>query len=81
MEESLVAEQIRWEAEQYIPYDINEVNLDFKILGKQTLQETYQQLSVKQSLKFGFAEKRSSFLHEAPQYFGASAGEFRSFPT
>jgi len=25
-------EQIRWEAEQYIPFDINEVNLDFQIL-------------------------------------------------
>ncbi len=32
MEESLIKEQIRWEAEQYIPYDINEVNLDYKIL-------------------------------------------------
>ncbi len=25
-------EQIRWEAEQYIPFDVNEVNLDFQIL-------------------------------------------------
>ena len=25
-------ESIRWEAEQYIPFDINEVNLDFQIL-------------------------------------------------
>ena len=25
-------EQIRWEAEQYIPFDVNEVNLDFEIL-------------------------------------------------
>ncbi|MCB0356041.1 MAG: type IV pilus assembly protein PilM [Bdellovibrionales bacterium] len=33
MEESLIPEQIRWEAEQYIPYDINEVNLDYKILN------------------------------------------------
>ncbi|MCB9026159.1 MAG: type IV pilus assembly protein PilM [Bdellovibrionaceae bacterium] len=32
MEESLIPEQIRWEAEQYIPYDINEVNLAFKVL-------------------------------------------------
>lgn len=32
MEEKLVGEQLRWEAEQYIPFDINEVNLDFKIL-------------------------------------------------
>jgi len=26
-------EQIRWEAEQYIPFDVNEVNLDFQILS------------------------------------------------
>jgi type IV pilus assembly protein PilM len=32
MDEKLVAGQIRWEAEQYIPFDINEVNVDFKIL-------------------------------------------------
>ena len=35
MEENLVGEQIRWEAEQYIPYDINEVNLDYQILSGQ----------------------------------------------
>lgn len=32
MDEKLVAGQIRWEAEQYIPFDINEVNIDFKVL-------------------------------------------------
>ncbi|MCB0364809.1 MAG: type IV pilus assembly protein PilM [Bdellovibrionaceae bacterium] len=32
MDENLVAEQIRWEAEQYIPFDVNEVNLEYKIL-------------------------------------------------
>jgi type IV pilus assembly protein PilM len=26
-------EQIHWEAEQYIPFDINDVNIDFQILG------------------------------------------------
>jgi len=26
-------EQIQWEAEQYIPFDVNEVNLDFEIIG------------------------------------------------
>lgn len=26
-------DQIQWEAEQYIPFDINDVNLDFQILG------------------------------------------------
>jgi type IV pilus assembly protein PilM len=34
MEEKLVAGQIRWEAEQYIPFDINEVNIDFNVLKK-----------------------------------------------
>jgi len=29
-------EQIRWEAEQYIPFDVNEVNLDFQILDEET---------------------------------------------
>lgn len=33
VEEGLISEQIRWEAEQYIPYDIKEVNLDYKILN------------------------------------------------
>jgi type IV pilus assembly protein PilM len=32
MDAALVAEQIRWEAEQYIPYDINDVNIDFHVL-------------------------------------------------
>ncbi len=27
-------ESIRWEAEQYIPFDVNEVNLDFQILSQ-----------------------------------------------
>ncbi len=29
-----LAEQIRWEAEQYIPFDINDVNLDFQVLDR-----------------------------------------------
>lgn len=32
MEKSLVREQIRWEAEQYIPYELSEVNLDYFFL-------------------------------------------------
>ncbi|MBC86663.1 MAG: fimbrial assembly protein [Bdellovibrionaceae bacterium] len=32
MEKKFVAEQIRWEAEQYIPFDISEVNLDYAFL-------------------------------------------------
>lgn len=32
MEAKLVSEQIKWEAEQYIPFDINEISLEFHIL-------------------------------------------------
>jgi type IV pilus assembly protein PilM len=32
MSEEELADQIRWEAEQYIPFDINEVNLDYQLL-------------------------------------------------
>ncbi|MAE73987.1 MAG: fimbrial assembly protein [Bdellovibrionaceae bacterium] len=34
MDKSLVAEQIRWEAEQYIPFDLNEVNLDYHVINE-----------------------------------------------
>ncbi|MEO0335059.1 MAG: type IV pilus assembly protein PilM, partial [Pseudomonadota bacterium] len=33
MDPELLREQIRYEAEQYIPYDVNEVNLEYKILN------------------------------------------------
>ena len=32
MTDAELAESIQWEAEQYIPFDVNEVNLDFQIL-------------------------------------------------
>jgi len=31
-----LAESIRWEAEQYIPFDITDVNLDYQVLGEAT---------------------------------------------
>lgn len=34
MSEEELSESIRWEAEQYIPFAIDDVNLDFQILGK-----------------------------------------------
>ncbi len=34
MDEKLVSEQIRWEAEQYIPFDVNEISLEHYILKK-----------------------------------------------
>lgn len=33
MSEAELEESIYWEAERYIPFDINDVNIDFKILG------------------------------------------------
>ncbi len=33
MTEAELEESIQWEAERYIPFDINDVNIDFKILG------------------------------------------------
>jgi type IV pilus assembly protein PilM len=32
MSEQELAESIHWEAEQYIPFDIQEVNLDYQVL-------------------------------------------------
>lgn len=46
MDEDLVAEQIRWEAEQYVPYDINEVNLGFEVLKGTGSQENMDLLLV-----------------------------------
>jgi len=37
MSEGELAESIRWEAEQYIPFDIEDVNLDYKILEGSSL--------------------------------------------
>jgi type IV pilus assembly protein PilM len=39
-------EQIRWEAEQYIPFDVNEVNLDFQILDDGSSGEGDGQMEV-----------------------------------
>lgn len=36
MDINLLNEQIRWEAEQYIPYDIQEINLEYHILKNQS---------------------------------------------
>lgn len=46
IDEKLIPEQIRWEAEQYIPYDINEVNLEYEILKSNTSPESMDLLLV-----------------------------------
>lgn len=46
MSEDELEESIRWEAEQYIPFDINDVNLDFHILGSTDGPEGRGQMSI-----------------------------------
>ena len=46
VEEGLVSEQIRWEAEQYIPYDINEVNIEYKVLNSGDSSENMEILLI-----------------------------------
>ncbi len=58
MEEKLVAEQIQWEAEQYIPFDKSEINLEFQILNTKKNVESMDVLIVgaKKDLVFRVAE-------------------------
>lgn len=58
MDENLIAEQIRWEAEQYVPYDINEVNLGYEILRKTASSESIDLLLIAavQAHVFKYAE-------------------------
>ncbi|MCI0529122.1 MAG: pilus assembly protein PilM, partial [Nitrospira sp.] len=46
MSEDELEESIKWEAEQYIPFDINDVNIDFHILGQAEGTENREQMSV-----------------------------------
>ena len=46
MSEDELAESIKWEAEQYIPFDINEVNMDFQILRTFMGADGKQQMNV-----------------------------------
>ena len=59
MEANLVAEQIKWEAEQYIPFDVNEISLEHSILqGRSANSESLEVLLVaaKQEFVFRFVE-------------------------
>ncbi len=40
MSQEELEEQISWEAEQYIPFDINDVNMDFQILSPDSIDPT-----------------------------------------
>ncbi|MFQ5456086.1 MAG: type IV pilus assembly protein PilM [Nitrospirota bacterium] len=46
MTEDELEESIRWEAEQYIPFDINDVNIDFYILDQSEEQDGRGQMNV-----------------------------------
>ena len=46
MTEDELEESIRWEAEQYIPFDINDVNIDFHMLGVSEGGEAQDQMNV-----------------------------------
>ena len=46
MTEEELEESIKWEAEQYIPFDINDVNMDFKILNTFSDPEGRAQMNV-----------------------------------
>ncbi|HIE65429.1 MAG: type IV pilus assembly protein PilM [Nitrospira sp.] len=46
MTEEELEESIKWEAEQYIPFDINDVNIDFHILGESESEEAKDQMGV-----------------------------------
>ena len=46
MSEEELEESIKWEAEQYIPFDINDVNIDFHILENSDDQNVKDQMDV-----------------------------------
>src|SRR5690606_15388272 len=59
MDEKLVAEQVKWEAEQYIPFDVNEISLEYHILqGFQSSPDSMDVLLVgaKQETVFRYLE-------------------------
>lgn len=58
MDTKLIAEQLKWEAEQYIPFDINEISLEYHILNSRTSSENMEVLLVaaKQDYMFRLIE-------------------------
>lgn len=46
MDENLLAEQIRWEAEQYIPFDLSEVSIDYHIIPNKRTSDSMDVLLV-----------------------------------
>lgn len=59
MDPALIGEQIRWEAEQYIPFDINDINLEFYVLKKPNQNPEAMEVllvAAKKDIVFKYAE-------------------------
>jgi type IV pilus assembly protein PilM len=58
VDDKLLAEQVRWEAEQYIPFDINEVSLEFQKLPQKPDADTMDVVAVaaKSDLVYKYVE-------------------------
>jgi type IV pilus assembly protein PilM len=54
MDEQVVAEQIKWEAEQYIPFDVNEISLEHHILKNTRGGENMEVLLIAAKQEFVF---------------------------
>lgn len=66
MTEAELAESIHWEAEQFIPFPIEEVNIDFQIIGEQTAGKAGDQMDVLLvAAKRDRVEEYSNLLFEA----------------
>jgi len=46
IEKKLIAEQIKWEAEQYIPFDINDIHLAYHVINPNSNSETMDLLLI-----------------------------------
>lgn len=46
IDKKMIAEQIKWEAEQYIPFDINDISLAYHVIASATTSETMDLLLV-----------------------------------
>jgi len=62
MNQAEAREQIKWEAEQYIPYEIEDISLDFQILNPDAGEDSMEVLLV--GAKRDAVESRVHFFHE-----------------
>lgn len=58
-------EQLYWEAEQYIPFDVNDVNLDFAILGNSTTSVSNKMDLLLVAAKKDYVNNLMAILEEA----------------